>query len=193
MCFRSKYPSVFSSSVDIYGITKGVIDENTEPKPIGAYAKSKYLAEKSLIEIAKQPYLIARFAPIYTEDDKRDIHRRYYISYPKLCYLIGDGMEYEFLSSKNAVNIILEWAKDPKNIKGILNVCDAKRYDTKELIRVDKENGLAHRVIKLPNWMKGLMNISVNIVFCKNPFLKFTAYKIICPMRFDHSRLNEIL
>ncbi|MGH4140382.1 NAD-dependent epimerase/dehydratase family protein [Clostridium sp.] len=189
----AKIPIFFSSTVDVYGITNGVINENTEPKPIGPYGRSKYLAEKSLIGLDKHPYLIARFAPIYTEGDHHDMHRRYYISYPKLCYLIGDGMEYEFLYSKNAVNIILEWIKSPGTLRGIVNVCDAKRYNTKELIKVDKDNGLATMVFRIPKWLKRLMHISVNIVFCTNLFLKFTAYKIIFPMRFDSSKLNEIL
>lgn len=188
-----RIPVFFSSSVDVYGITNEVIDEDTEPKPIGAYAKSKYLAEKRLVELAKQPYLIARFAPIYTDENKEDIHKRYYISYPKICFLIEDRMEYEFLSSNNAVKIILRWVKSPETFRGILNVCDAKRYNTKELIRLDKENGLAYMVLKMPKWLKKLMHVSVNIIFCKNAFLKFTAYKIICPMKLDHKKLNEIL
>lgn len=188
---KYKIPIFFSSTVDVYGIQTEEIDENTKPSPIGSYAKSKYLAEKSLIEVAEQPHLIARFAPIYTDDDHRDIHRRYYIRYPELAFLIDNGMEYEFLSSKNAVKIIKEWIKKPETYTGILNVCDKKRYNTKELIEIDKQKGLALRVLKIPVWLKRLIHISVDVVFFRAVFLKFTAYKIISPMKFKRSNVNK--
>lgn len=190
---KDKTPIFFASTVDVYGIQDKTISEESEPHPIGSYAKSKIMAERSLTELAKQPYLIARFAPIYTDENYQDRHKRYYIRYPKLSYLIGDGMEYEFLSSENAVNLILKWVESPETINGILNVCDDKRYNTKELIKKDKKNGLANKVFWIPKWLKKIIHISVDIVFCKMPFLRFTAYKIICPMRFEHSRLKELL
>jgi nucleoside-diphosphate-sugar epimerase len=185
-------PIFYSSTVDVYGITKGIINENTKPNPIGYYSTSKYLAEKSLEEVARQPYLIARFAPIYTDENKRDIQRRYYIKYPSLSYLIDGGMEYEFLSAKNVINIVLKWVKAPQSLKGLINVCDEKCYNTKELIMEDKEKGLARNVIKIPKWVKELMRLTINVVFGRNEFLKFSAYKIILPMRFDHKKLNRI-
>ncbi|UJL45817.1 NAD(P)-dependent oxidoreductase [Virgibacillus sp. NKC19-16] len=182
-------PVFFSSTVDIYGTTKQIINEESNPHPVGSYAKSKLLAEKSLLEVASQPFLIARFAPIYREDNQRDIRRRYYIKYPKLCYLIGDGMEYEFLSVQNAIKMIVEWVKAPDTIQGILNVCDIERHNTKTLIDLDKKNGAAKKVIWIPEWMRKIMHVSVNILFYKKPFLKFTAYKIISPMRFERRKL----
>lgn len=185
-------PVFYSSTVDVYGIKNGIINESTEPNPIGPYGKSKYLAEQSLMKSAKQPYLIARFAPVYTEENKRDIQRRYYIKYPSICYLIDSGMEYEFLSAKNVINIVIKWVKSPQSLKGIINICDEKRYNTKELIMEDKEKGLARKVIKIPKWVKELMRLTINVVFGRNEFLKFSAYKIILPMRFEHTKLNEI-
>lgn len=187
-----KIPVFFASSIDIYGMTSDLINEGSEAKPIGDYAKSKYLAERSMMEIVKHHYLIARFAPIYSETDLRDVHRRYYLKYPKLCYLIGNGMEYEFLSSRNAVNLILTWVKSPETITGIINVSDSQRHNTRELIEIDRQNGLAHRVLWFPNWTKGLARVGVNMVFRKNPLYKFSAYKIIEPIRLDHARLDNI-
>lgn len=189
---KAEIPVFFASTVDVYGITNKIINEKSQANPIGDYARSKYLAEKSLSESGCQSYLIARFAPIYTEDDLRDIHRRYYIRFPKLCYLIGNGMEYEFLSSRNAVALILKWVSSPETMTGIVNVCDSEKHNTKELIQKDKEKGLANRVLWIPEWLKGVAGIVVNIVFFKNPLLKFSAYKIIAPMRIDSSKLNNL-
>lgn len=188
---RKSVPVFFSSTVDVYGVQNGEVDERTIPRPVGSYAKSKYLAEKNLIELAKQPYLIARFAPIYTEDNKKDIRKRYYIKYPKICYLIGDGMEYEFLSVDKAVLSIVNWVVNYETMSGIINVCDDKKYNTKELIKLDKENGLTPMVIKIPKLLKRLMHVCVNIVFSKKLFLKFTAYKVIKPININRSCSNQ--
>jgi nucleoside-diphosphate-sugar epimerase len=188
---RKNIPVFFSSTVDVYGIQNGEVDETTVPIPIGSYAKSKYLAENYLMELAKQPYVIARFAPIYTEDNKKDIRKRYYIKYPKLCYLIGDGMEYEFLPVNKAVHFIVNWLVNYKTMSGIINVCDDKKYNTKELIKLDKENGLAPVVLKIPKWLKKLMYVSVDVVFSKKPFFKFTAYKVIKPISINRSCSNQ--
>lgn len=179
---RKRIPVFFSSTVDVYGFQSCEVDETTVPKPVGFYAKSKYLAEKQLIQLAKQPYLIARFAPIYTEDNKKDIRKRYYIKFPKICYLIGDGMEYDFLSSDKAVNCIINWVVNYEKMNGIVNVCDDEKYNTKNMIKLDKENGLNPIVIKIPNWFKKFIHVFVSTFFRKKPFLKFTVYKIIKPI-----------
>lgn len=189
---QREIPIFYSSTVDVYGITKGLINEDTKPNPIGYYSTSKYLAEKSLQEVAKQPYLIARFTPVYTEENKRDIQRRYYIRFPYLSYLIDGGIEYEFLSDKNVINIVLKWVVSSEKLSGIINVCDEKKYNTKELIMEDREKGLARNVIKIPKLVKELMRLIINVVFCRNEFLKFSAYKIILPMRFEREKLNKI-
>ncbi|KNZ42039.1 NAD-dependent epimerase/dehydratase family protein [Acetobacterium bakii] len=188
-----KTPIFFASTVDVYGFTDDIINESTKPKPIGDYARSKYLAEQSILELPDQPYLIARFAPIYSEEDRHDMRRRYYLRFPELCYLIGDGMDYEFLSSKNAAALIVKWVKSWETISGIVNVCDEKRHNTKALIQADRENGWANMVLWMPRWIKGLARVSVDMAFYKKPLLKFSAYKIICPMQIDRSRLNSLL
>ncbi len=52
---RDRIPIFFASTVDVYGIKDGEITEDTNPNPIGHYARSKLLAEKALREVAEQP------------------------------------------------------------------------------------------------------------------------------------------
>lgn len=186
---ENSIPIFFSSTVDVYGIQEDVIDEQTVPNPIGFYGKSKVLAEKALMQIAKQPYLIARFAPVYTEANKKDIYRRYYIKYPKLAYLINKGMDYEFLSSGLAISLIAHWADNYESIHGILNVVDKSSHNTKKLLEKDISNGNKPVVLKTPKFLYKLMILAVNVLFYKLPFYKFSAYKILKPMRFDKGKL----
>ncbi len=186
-------PIFFSSTVDVYGIQEDVIDEQTVPNPIGFYGKSKVLAEKALVEIAKQPYLIARFAPVYTEANKKDIYRRYYIKYPKLAYLMNKGMDYEFLSSDLAISLIAHWVDNYESIHGILNVVDKSSHNTKKLLEKDMSNGNKPVVLKIPKSLYKLMILTVNMLFYKLPFYKFSAYKIFIPMRFDNGKLLKFL
>ena len=182
-------PIFFSSTVDVYGIQEDAIDEQTVPNPIGFYGKSKVLAEKALVEIAKQPYLIARFAPVYTESNKKDIYRRYYIKYPKLAYLMNKGMDYEFLSSDLAISLIAHWVDNYESIHGILNVVDKSSHNTKKLLEKDMSNVNKPVVLKIPKFLYKLMILAVNVLFFKLTFYKFSAYKILKPMRFDKEKL----
>lgn len=182
-----KIPIFFASTIDVYGITNGEINESTKPEPIGYYARSKYLAEKSLMELAEAPYLIARFAPIYTEEDHKDIQKRYYIRYPEVCYRIGKGLEYEFLSAFKAANLITDWCRKPENFKNIINLCDNKRFNTKTLIEEEQLKGRAKTLFYIPQLMADMMKIGIKICFSRKPFLVFTASKILNPIRISRN------
>jgi nucleoside-diphosphate-sugar epimerase len=190
---RDNIPIFFASTVDVYGIQKEEINEETEPCPIGYYARSKFIAENILKEVSIQPYLIARFAPIYTSNNRKDIHRRYYIRYPRIAYLIANGLDYGFLDSNNVVNLILKWLSASDDMCGIINVCDLQKHNTKNMIEADRRNGSASIVIRIPSWFINIILFVTNIAFCRRPLLKFSAYKIIRPMRFDRSRLKKLM
>lgn len=185
-------PVFFSSTVDVYGIKEKVINENSKPEPIGFYSNSKLMAEKNLMDMHEN-YLIARFAPIYTEENKRDIQKRYYIKYPNIAFLIGEGKDYEFLHIDNAIKFILGWVLSPYETSQIINVMDLKRHNTKDLIKEEKKQSKAKKVIWLPEISLTFIYILVNLLLSKRSLLKFTAYKIIKPMKFDRKKINEFL
>ena len=128
MAAKRQIPLLFSSTADVYGFVKGVANAETEPNPIGPYARTKYLAEKELQRICKENssnYTIFRFAPVYTDEIKRDIQKRYYLRYPNWAYIIGKGTEYESLYIGIAVQRIADWVLQvPSN--NIVNVKDEK-------------------------------------------------------------------
>ena len=92
-CAKHSVPVLFISTVDAIGMVKGEITPQTQLKPISNYGKSKAMAEGRLKEICSQ-WNIYRFSPVYTEDVKRDIQKRYYLKYPDWAYLIGGGQQF---------------------------------------------------------------------------------------------------
>ena len=99
VCAKYNVPVLFISTVDVIGMVKGLITPGTELNPISNYGKSKAIAESRLKEICKV-WNIYRFSPVYTEDVKRDIQKRYYFKYPNWAYLIGGGQQFEVLNVK---------------------------------------------------------------------------------------------
>ena len=103
--FFKNIPVLYISTADVYGFVEGIADANTPLKPVSVYGKTKALAEKEIKTLSEKfftPYTVFRFAPVYTDEIKRDIQKRYYLKYPKLAYIVGGGTDYEFLYIDNA-------------------------------------------------------------------------------------------
>lgn len=147
-----KIPLLFSSTADVYGITDGVVDENSERHPIGNYGKSKCLAEDALKKICKDsPYAIMRFAPVYTPEVKRDIQKRYYLKYPNIAYRVGKGVEYEVLNIDYLIENVCGWVGKADGQR-IVNVKDKMLMKTADVIKEEKHAGRAKIVIWVPRW-----------------------------------------
>lgn len=68
---------VFLSTMSVYGMLIGYIDEKTEECPINAYGKSKLKAEKELQQLATEKFLVAILRPpmIYGKNCKGNFTR----------------------------------------------------------------------------------------------------------------------
>ena len=150
-CAKFNVPVLFISTVDAIGMVKGLITPETELNPISNYGKSKAMAEGRLKEICSA-WNIYRFSPVYTEDVKRDIQKRYYIKYPDWAYLIGGGQQFEVLSVRKAVVSMVDWVeKDVDNTIHIIK--DEELLDSAKIIEAEKAEGRAKHVLRLPRWM----------------------------------------
>lgn len=191
---ENSIPVFFASTVDVYGIVGGEGSEELEPHPISPYAKSKWLAEKALLNICKNnAYMIARFAPIYSEDNKKDIHKRYFIRYPSICYKIGRGAEFEFLSVDKAVDVIVKWLSLSAEIRGVYNVRDEKRVHTDELIANERVLGNVKLVVYIPQWLVSCLKIGINHILRKKELLRFKAYKVLSPLKTNNQKMIDFM
>ena len=180
VCAKHNMPVLFISTVDAIGMVKGLITPETELNPISNYGKSKAMAEGRLMEICSR-WNIYRFSPVYTEDVKRDIQKRYYLKYPDWAFLIGGGQQFEVLNVKGAVAAMVDWVdKDVDNTIHIIK--DEKLLDSAKVIAEEQAEGRAKHVLRLPRWMVVCGYYCIKLVFGKSN-KTYLVFKALWPFR----------
>jgi len=204
-CVKHNVPVLFISTVDAIGMVKGLITPETEQNPISNYGKSKAMAEGRLKEIWKEwnnranegnsqthldtaecsqlsfGYNIYRFSPVYTEDVKRDIEKRYYLKYPDWAYLIGGGQQFEVLNVRKAVSSMVEWV-DKKVDNTIHIIKDEELLDSSKVIAEEKAEGRAKHILRIPRWMVVCGYYAIKLVFGKSN-KTYLVFKALWPFR----------
>lgn len=179
-CAKHNVPVLFISTVDAIGMVKGLITPETELNPISNYGKSKAMAEGRLKEICSS-WNIYRFSPVYTEDVKRDIQKRYYLKYPDWAYLIGGGQQFEVLNVRKAVSSMVEWV-DKKVDNTIHIIKDEELLDSAKVISEERAEGRAKHILRIPRWMVVCGYYAIKIVFGKSN-KTYLVFKALWPFR----------
>ena len=179
-CAKHNVPVLFISTVDAIGMVKGLITPETELNPISNYGKSKAMAEGRLKEICKE-WNIYRFSPVYTDDVKRDIQKRYYLKYPDWAYLIGGGQQFEVLNIRKAITSMVDWV-DKKVDNTIHIIKDDALLDSAQVIQEEKAEGRAKNVICLPRWLVVCGYYCIKVVFGKSN-KTYLVFKALWPFR----------
>lgn len=179
-CAKFNVPVLFISTVDAIGMVKGLITPETELNPISNYGKSKAMAEGRLKEICSA-WNIYRFSPVYTEDVKRDIQKRYYLKYPNWAYLIGGGQQFEVLNVTAAVGAMVDWVDLPVD-NTIHIIKDAELLDSAKIIEAEKAEGRAKHLIRLPRWLVVCGYGLIRVVFGRSN-KSYLVFKALWPFR----------
>ena len=179
-CAKHNVPVLFISTVDAIGMVKGEITPETALNPISNYGKSKAMAEGRLKEICSQ-WNIYRFSPVYTEDVKRDIQKRYYLKYPDWAYLIGGGQQFEVLNVRKAVAAMVDWVDRPVD-NTIHIIKDEVLLDSAKVIAEEKAEGRAKHVLRIPRWMVVCGYYCIKLVFGKSN-KTYLVFKALWPFR----------
>jgi nucleoside-diphosphate-sugar epimerase len=179
-CAKHNVPVLFISTVDAIGMVKGVITPETELNPISNYGKSKALAERRLMEICHE-WNIYRLSPVYTEDVKRDIQKRYYLKYPNWAYLIGGGQQFEILNVRKAVSAMVDWVD--KRVDNTIHIIkDDELLDSAKVIAEEKAEGRAKHVLHFPRWIVISGYYVIKLVF-GNSNKTYLIFKALWPFR----------
>ncbi len=179
-CAKHEVPILFISTVDAIGMVKGTITPDTELNPISNYGKSKAMAEGRLKEICKV-WNIYRFSPVYTQDVKRDIEKRYYLKSPNWAYRIGNGGQFEVLDVNRAVDALVKWVE--KDVDNTIHVIkDPELLDSNALIAAERAEGRAKHVLWIPRWMVVCGYYMVKLVFGKSN-KTYLVFKALWPFR----------
>jgi nucleoside-diphosphate-sugar epimerase len=172
---------LFISTVDVYGFAKGIVNGGTEVHPVSIYGKTKAEAEEILKKQGGK-FNIYRFSPVYTEEIKRDIQKRYYLKYPDWAYIIGKGSEYEVLNIKKAVHEMVNWVASEPNGE-IRIIKDEHRLETIKVIEQERKEGRAKHVLHFPRWMV-LAGYGVLMITGKNKYT-YLLNKAVHPLRSE--------
>ena len=179
-CAKHNVPVLFISTVDAIGMVKGLITPETELNPISNYGKSKAMAESRLKEICKE-WNIYRFSPVYTENVKRDIQKRYYLKYPDWAYLIGGGQQFEVLNVRKAVASMVDWVD--KQVDNTIHIIkDEELLDSAKVITEERAEGKAKHLLRLPRWMVVCGYYCIKFVF-GNSNKTYLVFKALWPFR----------
>ena len=179
-CAKHQVPVLFISTVDAIGMVKGVITPDTELNPVSNYGKSKAMAESRLKEICSE-WNIYRFSPVYTEDIKRDIEKRYYLKYPNWAYKIGAGGQFEVLNVTGAVAAMVDWV-DQEVDNSIHVIKDQELLDVNDLLEKEKLEGRAKHVLRIPRWIVVCGYHLIRLVFGKSN-KTYLVFKALWPFR----------
>ena len=179
-CAKYSVPVLFISTVDAIGMVKGIITPETELNPISNYGKSKAMAEGRLKEICSA-WNIYRFSPVYTEDVKRDIQKRYYLKYPDWAYLIGGGQQFEVLNVLAAMAAMVDWVD--KSVDNTIHIIkDDELLDSAKVIAEERAEGRAKHVLRLPRWLVVCGYGLVRLVFGRSN-KTYLVFKALWPFR----------
>jgi nucleoside-diphosphate-sugar epimerase len=181
-CAKHNIPVLFISTVDAIGMVKGLITPETELNPISNYGKSKAMAEGRLKDICKA-WNIYRFSPVYTEDVKRDIQKRYYLKYPDWAYLIGGGQQFEVLNVRKAVSSMVDWVDKPVD-NTIHIIKDEELLDSAKIIAEERSEGRAKHILRIPKWMVVCGYYCIWLVFGKSN-KTYLVFKALWPFRTE--------
>lgn len=175
-------PVLFISTVDVFGFSSGkIITANTEIHPVTHYGKSKAMAEEECRKL--KHYSIFRFSPVYTDEIKRDIQKRYYLKYPKIAYQISKGTEYEILNIRKAVEEMVNWcSEEPKN--NIRIIKDDKPMWTPDYIKAEKAEGRAKIVLHFPRWLVNAGYTVLKLITGENKYT-YLLNKAVYPFRTE--------
>ncbi len=179
-CAKHNVPVLFISTVDAIGMVKGPITPDTELNPISNYGRSKALAESRLKKICKI-WNIYRFSPVYTEDVKRDIQKRYYLKYPDWAYLIGGGQQFEVLNVREAVSSMVDWVG--KKVDNTIHIIkDEELLDSAKVIAEERAEGRAKHVLQFPRWIVVCGYYCIKLIFGKSN-KTYLVFKALWPFR----------
>lgn len=175
---------LFISTADVYGFVDGEATVNSTLFPVSAYGKTKMLAEEEVKKICAQSgYTIFRFAPVYTDEIQRDIRKRYYLRYPSICYIVGNGTDYEVLSVEKAIAEMFRWIAEPvRNM--IENIKNVELMNTVSKIEEEKELGRAKYVFHFPRWFVNMAFAILKTVTGKNEWT-YLLNKVVNPIRTE--------
>lgn len=195
---------IFSSTIEVYGENNlNIITNNTNCNPQSFYGKSKYLAEKELLEKKYNfKYYILRFAPVYGKDFTLNTDKRIFLKKNKIAYYFKKGnYSFSFCSINNITNFVLHLLNSNYE-SSIVILSDKENYSAKYLIETYKKYYKKIISIKLPYYISLALLTTISFILSKiskkdTYFSKRNFEKLFSSKRYEtineNFNINELM
>ncbi len=140
-----------------------ILTEETEPKPITAYGKSKLQAEKYILKKnTDKQVIVLRPCMIHGRNNKGNLNLLYSFISKGIPFPLGKYKNVRsFVSIENLCFVILELIKQKNVPSGVYNVSDDESLSTNELVRLIGE--VINRPVKVIEIPKLLIKFIANV------------------------------
>lgn len=164
---------IFLSSMSVYGLEKGIIDSNTEPKPKTAYGRSKLEAENLILSLQDDNFTVAILRPpmVYGKGCKGN--------YPRLVKLALKLPIFPDVDNKRSMIYIDNLSEFVRLVidnqeSGLFFPQNAEYVKTSEMVRLIAEaHGKKVRLSKVLNFLVRLINVkTINKAFGELIYVK---------------------
>ncbi|WP_044747185.1 NAD-dependent epimerase/dehydratase family protein [Bacillus alveayuensis] len=191
---------IFFSTVEVYENSRkdfNCLNEEVEVKPTSNYAKTKFLAEKSLEQL-NIPYTILRLAPVYDRDFLLNISKRVSLLKNRIFVEItGYNFKYSLLACQNILKVTKEILKDNNSFIGVYNLADEKIYSQKDIINyiksIEKKPALNIKVnLRVIEMILDMIEKIADTIFKNNIFKVSNLYKMKENRIYSVKKIREV-
>ena len=173
---------VHISSVAVFGIFDGIVNEKTICKPFSDYDKTKYDSEKLVIDYFKKglDFVIIRPSMVYGPGEEKNKAKLFRYVQNKKFWIIGDGKnKLALIYIDNLVDGIILALKNRKAIGQIYILSDEKNYTLGGFIKIIADELDMKLPFKIPKPVAYLFAIPLEIL---------SFFKINVPLTFSRIR-----
>lgn len=153
---------VFMSSMSVYGILEGFVDESTVPMPKSNYGKSKYEAEKSILKMADNNFTVSVIRPpmVYGSGCKGNYQKLRKFALKSPFFLISNNKR-SMIFIDNLCEFIYQVVD--RNIGGIFLPQNIEYISTDNMIKqISKIHN--HKIIFIPFFEKIIKKIKIGFL-----------------------------
>lgn len=200
---RHKTNIIFASTVDVYGIQKNrTVNEDLKVNYVTNYAKSKYLAEQNLIKLGQRKdslrYTILRIAPVYSNENKIDLYKRFYLLHDKVAFKIGNGLNYHLLSIDTLINVIRNIVVTQTDENKILNIADLSPIHSNTIKYQEIKSDKKFIYLTVPKFLPNLLMFITKSLYKVTSFnllkrIYFNLMKLAKPYTYEVKRMQKII
>jgi len=192
---------IFTSSVAIYGFSEAEMHEQTEPRPVNDYGRTKLEAEQVYLDWSDadeaRQLTIVRPTVIFGERNRgnvykliRQIAKRYFV-------MVGDGQNRKSIAYVGNIAAFLEYLLRCPNPVGVFNYVDKPDLQMSQLVRLVRETlGFRSKLglklsVPVANSAAALLDSVAGLTGSSFPISRVRIQKFCANTQFSNERVLQ--